>query len=119
MSNNMPQGYRPRNAVSPILWIVIIGSIALILGLSVFAIFYFGIFNQTGQTSTPTPVLNGNPGPCTIDSPYGFTTITADAQLVTIYKQLNVCWRSEEHTSELQSPDHLVCRLLLEKKKDR
>src|SRR5207244_8335104 len=27
--------------------------------------------------------------------------------------------RSEEHTSELQSPDHLVCRLLLEKKKDK
>src|SRR5258708_31705392 len=26
--------------------------------------------------------------------------------------------RSEEHTSELQSPDHLVCRLLLEKKND-
>src|SRR5258708_27562178 len=25
--------------------------------------------------------------------------------------------RSEEHTSELRSPDHLVCRLLLEKKK--
>src|SRR5207244_11889908 len=25
--------------------------------------------------------------------------------------------RSEEHTSELQSPDHLVCRLLLEQKK--
>src|SRR5690348_17609233 len=33
-----------------------------------------------------------------------------------------MCWffnerRSEEHTSELQSPVHLVCRLLLEKKK--
>src|SRR4051794_41260824 len=27
--------------------------------------------------------------------------------------------RSEEHTSELQSPVHLVCRLLLEKKKDK
>src|SRR6267154_5182354 len=26
-------------------------------------------------------------------------------------------WRSEEHSSELQSPVHLVCRLLLEKKK--
>src|SRR5437762_13260845 len=26
-------------------------------------------------------------------------------------------WRSEEHTSELQSPMYLVCRLLLEKKK--
>src|SRR5947208_7493152 len=25
--------------------------------------------------------------------------------------------RSEEHTSELQSPDHLVCRMLLEKEK--
>src|SRR5438552_9950833 len=30
---------------------------------------------------------------------------------------LQVRARSEEHTSELQSPDHLVCRLLLEKKK--
>src|SRR5438552_11868926 len=29
----------------------------------------------------------------------------------------NAKYRSEEHTSELQSPDHLVCRLLLEKKK--
>src|SRR5436309_8412031 len=27
------------------------------------------------------------------------------------------CWRSEEHTSELQSRENLVCRLLLEKKK--
>src|SRR5947208_10282274 len=27
--------------------------------------------------------------------------------------------RSEEHTSKLQSPDHLVCRLLLEKKKKK
>src|SRR5258708_27338985 len=31
---------------------------------------------------------------------------------------IDIC-RSEEHTSELQSPDHLVCRLLLEKKKTR
>src|SRR5438876_5261329 len=29
------------------------------------------------------------------------------------------CGRSEEHTSELQSPVHLVCRLLLEKKKTK
>src|SRR6266487_5636868 len=29
------------------------------------------------------------------------------------------CSRSEEHTSELQSPVHLVCRLLLEKKKNQ
>src|SRR5258708_32094658 len=30
---------------------------------------------------------------------------------------ISIMRRSEEHTSELQSPDHLVCRLLLEKKK--
>src|SRR5207302_6746563 len=29
------------------------------------------------------------------------------------------CWRSEEHTSELQSRENLVCRLLLEKKKNK
>src|SRR5258708_30072677 len=33
-------------------------------------------------------------------------------------KFINLDIRSEEHTSELQSPDHLVCRLLLEKKKN-
>src|SRR5258708_27958806 len=33
-----------------------------------------------------------------------------------LFEQLKAA-RSEEHTSELQSPDHLVCRLLLEKKK--
>src|SRR5258708_30623796 len=32
-------------------------------------------------------------------------------------RRKDLCYRSEEHTSELQSPDHLVCRLLLEKKK--
>src|SRR5207244_5160644 len=32
--------------------------------------------------------------------------------------QMAHAFRSEEHTSELQSPDHLVCRLLLEKKKN-
>src|SRR5438552_8452681 len=32
---------------------------------------------------------------------------------------ISVALRSEEHTSELQSPDHLVCRLLLAKTKDR
>src|SRR5690348_17872825 len=32
------------------------------------------------------------------------------------FETLDAKWRSEEHTSELQSPVHLVCRLLLEKK---
>src|SRR5690554_6988928 len=34
-----------------------------------------------------------------------------------ITKKINELLRSEEHTSELQSRPHLVCRLLLEKKK--
>src|SRR5438552_13920979 len=34
-------------------------------------------------------------------------------------REVAVKVRSEEHTSELQSPDHLVCRLLLEKKKNK
>src|SRR5690348_17904927 len=37
-----------------------------------------------------------------------------DARAIEFFGQ---CPRSEEHTSELQSPVHLVCRLLLEKKK--
>src|SRR5258708_21395536 len=38
--------------------------------------------------------------------------------LAHLYEDMAVnAGRSEEHTSELQSPDHLVCRLLLEKKK--
>src|SRR5438876_9205584 len=36
-----------------------------------------------------------------------------------IQKRVAVIDRSEEHTSELQSPVHLVCRLLLEKKNPR
>src|SRR5690554_7465006 len=39
----------------------------------------------------------------------------------TVWHLVPCCWpliRSEEHTSELQSRPHLVCRLLLEKKKD-
>src|SRR5438552_8104336 len=35
------------------------------------------------------------------------------------HRPYDVFRRSEEHTSELQSPDHLVCRLLLEKKNSR
>src|SRR5258708_24639585 len=44
-------------------------------------------------------------------------TITPIAGPLTIHLYGENQGRSEEHTSELQSPDHLVCRLLLEKKK--
>src|SRR5258708_26891731 len=41
----------------------------------------------------------------------------ADGTPFMVMERLRGRTRSEEHTSELQSPDHLVCRLLLEKKK--
>src|SRR5258708_15033550 len=53
------------------------------------------ISSNTNQSPLPH-LLPGRCGPCNSD----------------------VRSRSEEHTSELQSPDHLVCRLLLEKKKN-
>src|SRR5574344_1199845 len=40
---------------------------------------------------------------------WGYTPKTPEAQVVQLADKI----RSEEHTSELQSPDHLVCRLLL------
>src|SRR5258705_4637368 len=44
------------------------------------------------------------------ESPHELTTLPSASNSIT--------GRSEEHTSELQSLRHLVCRLLLEKKKD-
>src|SRR2546422_8329887 len=41
---------------------------------------------------------------------------TKDDILVRLFREKMAEWRSEEHTSELQSRLHLVCRLLLEKK---
>src|SRR5258708_24604791 len=39
------------------------------------------------------------------------------SEFAEVLQAMQAKMRSEEHTSELQSPDHLVCRLLLEKKK--
>src|SRR5690348_18134751 len=44
--------------------------------------------------------------------------IPPDTEVVDLTLSSDRISRSEEHTSELQSPVHLVCRLLLEKNKD-
>src|SRR3712207_8799188 len=44
--------------------------------------------------------------------------LTRPDNLLTRRSIVNRVWRSEEHTSELQSRQYLVCRLLLEKKKN-
>src|SRR5690606_42142382 len=45
--------------------------------------------------------------------------LKAPASLGANMQDRQICWRSEEHTSELQSREKLVCRLLLEEKEER
>src|SRR5258708_39914102 len=47
------------------------------------------------------------------DSRYAFIITVCIACIILVVYSLQINHRSEEHTSELQSPDHLVCRLLL------
>src|SRR5258708_11937285 len=55
-----------------------------------------------------------NPARCHLITVSGFTIAKAPSTFgAKRYKPANIR-RSEEHTSELQSPDHIVCRLLLE-----
>src|SRR5690348_17739368 len=67
--------------------------------------------------STPWDDSRGKPltsTPTSVDVPP--TSITSESELP-VRNAAPRTLRSEEHTSELQSPVHLVCRLLLEKKK--
>src|SRR6267154_6514544 len=77
--------------------------------------FFFFFFTDTATTEIYTlslhdalPILQG---------PGGFYEGEPRAQDSTSPRHRQGLVRSEEHTSELQSPVHLVCRLLLEKKK--
>src|SRR5258708_23168728 len=47
---------------------------------------------------------------------YGYSEEGPAGEYFRVHELRDRDHRSEEHTSELQSPDHLVCRLLLEKK---
>src|SRR5688572_31223248 len=73
-----------------------------------------------GALPRPAP-----PPPCTLvetgastTGPSGVTRCTASAVTVPFVDGVHARTRSEEHTSELQSQSNLVCRLLLEKKKE-
>src|SRR5207244_10057955 len=64
-----------------------------------------------GSNPPTTPITNAKKTPCTRS--WG-VILNANARLEKVWKFMVLVVRSEEHTSELQSPDHLVCRLLLE-----
>src|SRR5207253_8477884 len=46
----------------------------------------------------------------------GVAKVLSQTETIPRFRQISATARSEEHTSELQSRGHLVCRLLLEKK---
>src|SRR2546426_2175962 len=80
-------------------------------------------YKVTGVQTCALPICSGNavtyriaaPGGTWDASDNGTYTVSQNANQV---KDVAGNWRrSEEHTSELQSPCNLVCRLLLEKKK--
>src|SRR5256885_7625113 len=69
--------------------------------------------------STTSPQNNENSGPKSDELNQAAQTVQDLTSSTQIPHQLLTQARSEEHTSELQSPCNLVCRLLLEKKKQR
>src|SRR6266702_8907470 len=80
-----------------------------------FFLFFFFFFNDTATTEIYTLSLHDALpiyllAPRSSDDPNFAALRSRDLELVSVD-------RSEEHTSELQSCGHLVCRLLLEKKK--
>src|SRR3989442_15884920 len=97
-------------------------SFFLLLAPPLFSAFFF-FFNDTATTEIYTLSLHDAlpippprlpiqvPGP-SHSAPY-HPDMTLNASIFTLQR------RSEEHTSELQSRPHLVCRLLLEKKKKK
>src|SRR5947208_6354010 len=74
------------------------------------------------RSSDRCGVISAENSGCSDRSRSGLLSSTMTCQYIPIMVEDNnpdrdLSERSEEHTSELQSPDHLVCRLLLEKKK--
>src|SRR5258708_20674091 len=89
------------------------------------SLFSFFFFNDTATTEIYTLSLH-DALPICLNRVVDLLSATADlvdmaddymVEKVAKAFEDGVGGRSEEHTSELQSPDHLVCRLLLEKKK--
>src|SRR5947208_12893026 len=104
----------------------------LICSLAACALVFLGLANDPPVlVAAPSPTepaeSPSEPSPCLDVVAIG---LTATPSKIALGQSSTVSWsveggdgcaelrvRSEEHTSELQSPDHLVCRLLLEKKK--
>src|SRR5437870_13045171 len=92
----------------------------MLLRLVDYAIFIFFFFNATATTEIYTLSLH-DALPICLAALGGICQLHCENGDILCYledKAIAVELRSEEHTSELQSRGHLVCRLLLEKKKE-
>src|SRR2546430_8310989 len=86
---------------------------------------YTTLFRSSGSRLTPAPGYSRVTAVCGDDElfrrsalePFGGVSSYRDVNGTAVHHHLSRCFRSEEHTSELQSQSNLVCRLLLEKKK--
>src|SRR5690348_17752099 len=79
---------------------------------------YTTLFRSPSESGPRKPAVRYKPW--AITSQAGGTVLDFSTSLRFHHRHIPGAWwavRSEEHTSELQSPVHLVCRLLLEKKK--
>src|SRR5258708_9948802 len=80
---------------------------------------YTTLFRSTSRQSASVPgkllMRSGLPDSVTVELT-SVQVVKVVGVLVSERSVVVILDRSEEHTSELQSPDHLVCRLLLEKK---
>src|SRR3712207_7652592 len=72
-----------------------------------------------GDASIHTVPVNHSAGPRRFAMLSAETTLTLPPCYLSRFKRWLRSPRSEEHTSELQSRQYLVCRLLLEKKKQK
>src|SRR5258708_31007013 len=79
--------------------------------------FFFFFFNDTATTEIYTLSLHDALPICTMMTKHLGQICDLHCDPFDCPDRVVYLSRSEEHTSELQSPDHLVCRLLLEKKK--
>src|SRR5256885_8236661 len=82
-------------------------------------IFFFFLMIRRPPRSTLFPyttLFRSEPG-CGVEPAFTIATHPVDVALIIGIGFVQPIVRSEEHTSELQSPCNLVCRLLLEKKK--
>src|SRR2546430_7496531 len=74
--------------------------------------------SQSSSTSTRLPTSSPSARGCSSSSRARFCRVRRNSRALPPKRTTTpTTWRSEEHTSELQSQSNLVCRLLLEKKK--